>query len=377
MDRNMKRRIFHIVTHFDIGGSETVAVNISKANAPDYEFHFVEVVRGHGDYSDAFIEDLEKHHILYHRSPITANAIIGAFLFPFWFWRLHKKYHPDVYHTHTESPDVALFLFFHLFFFLIDKKTKVIRTLHNTKIWKKKRFIGYIVEHFFLRHQSNVAISGPVKEKYLADYSFYNKELPVIFNGLEEKQPQYFGGIQKDKVNILFAGRIVPQKGIKVLTKVIQELNKNPNNLFFHIVGEGPLKDYLVCQLDGFENVRYYGNVYGLASYLNAFDYLFMPSEYEGLSMLAIESSFARLPIIINSCEGLVDTVPESWPLKVIDNNVEDYLRILDNLNDYDRTSLGNLSYDFVSKRFSIKQMQDKYLCLYSSKLHKSKNYSE
>lgn len=53
----MKRKIFHIVTHFDIGGSETVAINISKADNPDYEFHFVEVVRGEGVYSNAFIKD--------------------------------------------------------------------------------------------------------------------------------------------------------------------------------------------------------------------------------------------------------------------------------------------------------------------------------
>ena len=44
----MKYKVFHIVTHFDIGGSETVALNISKANHTDFEFHFVEVVRGKG-----------------------------------------------------------------------------------------------------------------------------------------------------------------------------------------------------------------------------------------------------------------------------------------------------------------------------------------
>lgn len=361
----MKHKIFHIVTHFDIGGSETVAINISKANVPDYEFHFVEVVRGNGDYSDAFIKDLEKHHIQYHRSPITSNAIVGALLFPFWFWRLHRKYRPDVYHTHTESPDVALFLFFHMFFFLINKRTKVIRTLHNTKLWKNKRLIGYVVEHFFLKHKSNVAISQPVKDRYLADYSFYNKEIPVVFNGIEEKQQLSFSGIEKDKVNLLFAGRIVPQKGINVLIKVIHELNKTPNNFFFHIVGEGPLKESMIQQLDRYDNVRYYGNIYSLASYLGAFDFLFMPSEYEGLSMLAIESSFARLPIIINSCEGLVDTVPGVWPLKADNNNVEEYMELFHRLDGCNRTDLGNQAYKFVSDKYGIKQMQEKYIYLY------------
>ena len=72
----------------------------------------VEVVKGKGAYSKAFIEDLESNGIYYHRSPFSTNFILGALLFPFWFWKLHLKYHPDVYHSHTESPDVALYLFF-------------------------------------------------------------------------------------------------------------------------------------------------------------------------------------------------------------------------------------------------------------------------
>ena len=108
----MSFKVFHIVTHFDIGGSETVALNISKAKCPNVEFHMVEVVKGKGAYSKAFIEDLESNGIYYHRSPFSTNFILGALLFPFWFWKLHLKYHPDVYHSHTESPDVALYLFF-------------------------------------------------------------------------------------------------------------------------------------------------------------------------------------------------------------------------------------------------------------------------
>lgn len=363
----MKRKIFHIVTHFDIGGSETVAINISKADNPDYEFHFVEVVRGEGVYSNAFIKDLEKHNIFYHRSPFSMNCILGALLFPFWFWKVHKKYNPDVYHSHTESPDVALYLFFHFFFFLINHNTKIVRTLHNTKLWKKKHLIGYLVEHFFLKHQANVAISEPVRKAYLADFSFYSKEIPVIYNGLEEKRQMPFEGIEKRNVNILFAGRIVPQKGINTLFKTIQILDEKQNDFFFHIIGEGPLKDTLVKELKNLDNVRFYGNVYNLASYLHSFDYLFMPSEYEGLSMLSIESSFAKLPIIINSVEGLVDTVPKSWPLKVINNNVQDYLRIFHNLGKYNHDSLADDAYQFVTERFGIKQMQTKYLDLYKN----------
>lgn len=370
----MKHKVFHIITHLDIGGSETVALNISKMNNPNYEFHFVEVVQSKGDYSQSFIKDLKESNIIIHRSPFSTNLIIGTILFPFWFWRLHKKYKPDIYHSHTECPDVALYLFFHLFKFLIGKKTKVVRTLHNTKLWKNKHFIGVIIEHFFLKYQANVAISLPVKEKYQTNFKFYNKEIPIIFNGVEEKKQYQFNGIKKGKINILFAGRIVEQKGINILSEVVQKLNSNyQNDFFFHIIGEGPLKENLTKDLSAYTNVKFYDNIYNLASYLHSFDYLFMPSIHEGLSMLAIEASFAHLPIIVNSCEGLVDTLPETWPLKVIDNNIDDYIQIFTNLKSMNRNYLSTQAYEYVLERFSMKQMQNKYSNLYEIAINKNK----
>ena len=51
-------RIFHIITHFDIGGAERVAVNIAKSQTTGMEYHLVEVVRGNGEFSQAFIKGL-------------------------------------------------------------------------------------------------------------------------------------------------------------------------------------------------------------------------------------------------------------------------------------------------------------------------------
>ena len=48
-------RIFHIITHFDIGGAERVAVNIAKSQTTGIEYHLVEVVRGNGEFSQSMI----------------------------------------------------------------------------------------------------------------------------------------------------------------------------------------------------------------------------------------------------------------------------------------------------------------------------------
>lgn len=98
-----------------------------------------------------------------------------------------------------------------------------------------------------------------------------------------------------------------------------------------------------------------------------SFDYLLMPSNFEGLSLMSIEASMAKLPVIINDCLGLKDTLPEQWPLKVKNNELSAYYNIFDHLHDINRTEVGKQSYEFVKQHFTIKKMREDYESLYLS----------
>ena len=132
----------------------------------------------------------------------------------------------------------------------------------------------------------------------------------------EEKHPQTFKPLSADRINILFAGRLEPQKGVATLCNVLKRLSAD-QRYFFTIAGDGSLRQ-LVEQtinnggIDGtpLTNARLLPPVFSLASYMASFDYLFMPSEFEGLSMLSMEASINHLPVIANSAPGLSDTLP-------------------------------------------------------------------
>ena len=47
---------------------------------------------------------------------------------------------------------------------------------------------------------------------------------------------------------------------------------------------------------------------------------MFMPSNFEGLALTAIEACMSKTPVIINSCKGLEEIFPSDWPLKVKNN---------------------------------------------------------
>ena len=88
------------------------------------------------------IKELESYGVIYHRGTLTSNkkAIVN---FPLRLKKLVDTYRPDVIQTHTEIPDLAVFLFHKLFPFY---HFKLVRTLHNTVLWNSWGKIGKIVE---------------------------------------------------------------------------------------------------------------------------------------------------------------------------------------------------------------------------------------
>ena len=365
-------KVFHIVTHFDLGGAERVALNIAHSKNRDFEYHIIEVCRGHSPYTKELLKEMDDAHILYHRSPIPIFISfhylferLSAILFPIWFVFIFVKHRPNIMHCHTEIPELSTFCFFKYFPFFL-KRCKVVRTIHNTKLWNGMDWFGPKVERFLQGLHANVAISSAVMKNYQTNYG---ECPPIIYNGIviseDKKQYDY---LRKDQINILFAGRFEEQKGISQLLGIIRGL-KDDNRYFFHVIGDGGLKEYLVDGLSGCRNVEIRPPLYGLSQYLSSFDYLLMPSVHEGLGLLSVEASMQCLPAIINNCRGLDETLPNDWPLKVDNNDVASYINIFQQiLPAIDRQQLGERACLFVKQCFTMEMMQTKYEELYESK---------
>ena len=107
-------------------------------------------------------------------------------------------------------------------------------------------------------------------------------------------------------------------------------------------INSGLNEERLRMKLGDYANVSLYDKIYGLSAYLNSFDYLFMPSNHEGLALMPIEASLAHTPPIINRCPGLEETLPVDWPLAVDNNSVEGFIGIFKNV-------LENIDYDTLN----------------------------
>ena len=422
-------RTFHLITHFSLGGAERVAANIAESQTHGMEYHVVEIMRGRTAYTPKFISELEKAGVRCHRSWMPDVSFhflferIAALLFPLRMLYIMLRWRPDVIHTHTETPDLALYVFSRVFPRML-RRVKIVRTIHNTRLWTGLPRTAQWVEAFFKSRNANIAISDSVRDSYA---NRFGEVAPIINNGVAEvEQKDYFntstpqgvhlsqvhqqhlntstsqhlntsGGVlvssaptisqhlnisggalvssaptTPQHLNILFAGRLEPQKGVTVLCKVLKMLAGDAR-FFFTIAGDGSQRTLVEQTLAEIAaegksvNAQLVPPIFGLAGYMQSFDYLFMPSEFEGLSMLSMEASLNRLPVIANACPGLADTLPADWSLLAHGNNIDDYRRIFNLLPTADHTALTQQAYAFAKERFSVRTMQERYEAWYKA----------
>ena len=413
----LKMRTFHLITHFSLGGAERVAANIAESQTHGMEYHVVEIMRGRTAYTPKFIAELEQAGVRCHRSWMPDVSFhflferIAALLFPLRMLYIMLRWRPDVIHTHTETPDLALYVFSRLFPFML-RRVKIVRTIHNTRLWTGLPRTAQWVEAFFKSNNANIAISDSVRDSYAERFG---EVPPIINNGVAEvEQKDYFNtstpqGVhlsqvhqqhlntstfntqhstnlntstpplgfcrlpEQEHLNILFAGRLEPQKGVVVLCEVLKMLAGDAR-FFFTIAGDGSQRTLVEQTLADIAssgkplNAQLVPPIFGLAGYMQSFDYLFMPSEFEGLSMLSMEASLNRLPVIANACPGLADTLPADWALLAHDNSIDDYRQIFNELlPTADHDALTQRAYDFAKDRFSVRTMQERYEARYKA----------
>lgn len=351
--------VFHIISRFDIGGAERVALNISKSCSKDIEYHLIEVAVADSDYTAQFIKEAEDNGVIVHRAKIR-NTKLAMLAFPSRLAALIRKFHPSIIHTHTEVPDLSLYLC-SVYSGNILNNIGIVRTIHNNQLWNRWKWVGKKVERFMRNNAFNIAISESTRDSYSDEYG---SVCQIIYNGVETTTQKLFPEFAKGKLNILFAGRMEYQKGIDSLIDVVSHYG-NDARFMFHIIGSGSEKEKVTQALSKFNNVAFKDRIPLLASQLGSFDYLFMPSLFEGLALTPMEASIAGTPTIINNAKGLSETLPPDWPLKVNNNDLKEYVIIFENLNNLDYKQLQSMAKKYTAKWFSLSEMQNNYENLY------------
>ena len=107
----------------------------------------------------------------------------------------------------------------------------------------------------------------------------------------------------EDKTVYGFIGRFSPQKNPLFLIDVFSEIRKRKENAQFVIIGAGNLDDQMLQRINNYglkENVSWLGRREDIKQFYNAFDAFILPSLYEGLPVVGLESQASGLPVFFS-----------------------------------------------------------------------------
>ncbi len=121
-------------------------------------------------------------------------------------------------------------------------------------------------------------------------------------------------GIPLNAKVIINIGRLVTQKGQRILLEAIPEILAEAPYAYFLIVGDGSQKDQLKSQAKDLgieEKVRFLGSRADTANLLRASDIFVFPSLWEGQGLILFEAIFSKIPIVASNVGGIPDVIED------------------------------------------------------------------
>ncbi len=184
-------------------------------------------------------------------------------------------------------------------------------------------FVGDLLVRMIRRVDAFIAISDEIRDGLRRDgvgqariHRISNfVETGTFFppaRGEKERLKAAFG--YEGKTLVLFAGRLVPRKGVECLLRAWTAVVPEFPDARLLILGDGPLQEPLemtAADLGISESARFAGRVDNVPEYLRAADVFVLPSLQEGLPNSLLEAMASGLPVIATTIGGTVDVVRE------------------------------------------------------------------
>ena len=127
------------------------------------------------------------------------------------------------------------------------------------------------------------------------------------FKPMDLKESRNKIGID-DRFTVLFVGRLIPIKGIKLLVEIARELE----HIQFLFIGAGPLEPFLKSTSKQNSNIKFLGQIQNtdLPAYYNSADIFCIPSQYEeGLGRVVMESVACGTPVVGSNRGGISEAL--------------------------------------------------------------------
>lgn len=133
---------------------------------------------------------------------------------------------------------------------------------------------------------------------------------------------------------VLFVGRLDEQKGVDVLLRAWEHIERLFSESFLAIVGEGPLHGSLsrMCVELGLERVRFLGFRSDVPALMKTAATLVLPSRWEGLPLVVLEAMAVGCPVVATRVGGCVEALGDGAGMLVRPENADQLAEALEQM---------------------------------------------
>jgi len=186
-----------------------------------------------------------------------------------------------------------------------------IRTMHPDISPKSRCLIGWI-ERLLAKKQGAIVAVSPEEFAHLESLKIASEKICLIPNGVAapslptREETRATLGLPAESIIIGFVGRFSEQKAPEVLLRAFTKVAYTQPLLRLAMIGWGEQEDKLKAMADQAQlagRIDWLGEQPGQQS-MKAFDVFALPSRYEGMPYVLLESLVAGLPIVCTRTAG-------------------------------------------------------------------------
>lgn len=371
MKKDKKIKILHIVYSFNVGGIESLLVDLlNRLDKNKFEVSLIVLDKDKTHLTDQ-LTDVDIHLLPFKHS--NFRSFKSLYFSAKNLSELITRLEPEIVHYHLDPID----------FFLTTVATSLtptrviqVRTIHTTSIVlnrKKglKNRIKMTLDRLGMAISKPhlISISKTVYNNNLKHYSSLSSSNTLIYNGIDlnkfnldvrNKQKQRLRN-KFDRLSVVYAARFSAGKNHKFLIDVWSDVIKEVPEVVLYLAGEGDLIDECKTKVELLklnDNIKFLGSVLNVPELLGSADLAVFPSSFEGFSIVLLEKLAMGLSVIASDIEPFKE---------VIENGKDGYLISLSNQRQYVDTIISLLksptNRDLISinarikaERFSIEK---------------------
>ncbi len=260
------------------------------------------------------------------------------------FWFLVTN-HKDIQIIHAQGLNAAVMGLVLRFFF---PRKKLFMTFHAVYEFDPKATTPKLIKWISERMDRSFCVSDVmyvetqsfgIQKNKLDNYRYWLD----LEHFRERDRPQMKQTLQLPSTfTVLFAGRLIEKKGVRVLLEVARQLP----NIHFVFIGTGPLENELNEANHKHGNIQYMGSIPNqkMPEYFAAADLLCIPSLYEeGYGRVIMEAVSCGTPVVGSNRGGITEAIsPEVSNLTepTVENIKNSILRLSKNPDEYEKLRL-------------------------------------